>query len=109
LRCCVFIFMFAKTYVMTPKEKALQLVEKYLCVDETYNVDLFCDECGISNDAAKYCALIAVDEILNQENAIVPQLIKIIKKLMYSRSLNEKFEGDVNIYWKEVKKEIEKL
>jgi hypothetical protein len=55
---------------MTPKEKALQLVEKYLCVDETYNVDLFCDECGISNDAAKYCALIAVNEVLKSQNNI---------------------------------------
>lgn len=49
---------------MTPKEKAKELVDKYLCIDEIYNVDLFCDECGMSNDAAKYCALIAVDEVL---------------------------------------------
>jgi hypothetical protein len=51
---------------MTPKEKAIELVGKYLCIDEIYNVDLFCDECGISNDAAKYCALIAVDLILSE-------------------------------------------
>jgi hypothetical protein len=84
---------------MTPKQKALDLVQQFSSVlmhDEVYE------------DSIK-CALIAVDEILNQENVIVPQLIKIIKKLMYSRSLNEKFEGDVNIYWKEVKHEIEKL
>jgi hypothetical protein len=74
---------------MTPKEKALQLVEKYLCVDETYNVDLFCDECGISNDAAKYCALIAVDEILKNDTIF-----------LYVHHLD---------FWKEVKHELEKL
>ena len=44
----------------SPKEKAKELVDKYLCIEEIYNVDLFCDECGIEY-AAKYCALIAVD------------------------------------------------
>jgi hypothetical protein len=99
--------MFAKTYVMTPKEKAIDLVKKY---KNPFNI-IGCIPPSetMFDSTAKQCALIAVDEILNQENAIVPQLIKIIKKLMYSRSLNEKFEGDVNIYWKEVKTEIKKL
>jgi hypothetical protein len=57
---------------MTPKEKAKELIDKYLDV-ENYNnlkLDLFCDECGMSNDAAKYCALIAVDEMLDFRNAL---------------------------------------
>ena len=76
---------------MTPQEKAFELLEKYLCIDETYNVDLFCDECGMSNDAAKYCALIAVDEIFE--------------------ALDEHhFENrNVTEYYREVKHEIEKI
>ena len=77
---------------MTPKEKAIELVDKYLCIEEIYNVDLFCDECGIGN-AAKYCALIAVDEIIN---SIVWHY----------------FEGSAKAednWWREVKQEIEKL
>ena len=48
---------------MTAKEKANELVDKLLCIED--NEDLFCDECGMSEEAAKLCALIAVDEILN--------------------------------------------
>lgn len=70
---------------MTAKEKAQELVDKYLCIDEIYDVDLFCDECGMTNDVAKYCALIAVDEMLSE-----------------CRIQSE-------WYWKEVKQEIEKL
>jgi hypothetical protein len=74
---------------MTPKEKAKELVDKYLCIEEIYNVDLFCDECGIDN-AAKYCALIAVEEIL-KSNVVW-------------------YEGTIPYkYWQQVKKEIEKL
>jgi rubredoxin len=49
---------------MTPKEKAQELVNKYLTIEEHFNVDLFCPECGIEL-AAKYCALIVVDELLD--------------------------------------------
>ena len=78
---------------MTPKEKAQELVDKYLCIDETYNVDLFCDQCGMSNEAAKYCALIAVDEIVNCDN--------------YFNTLADAKEF-IN-YWYEVQQEIEQL
>jgi hypothetical protein len=77
---------------MTPKNKAKELVDKYLCIDEIYNVDLFCDECGMSNDAAKYCALIAVDEILESHY----KLLSGVNTTVYK-------------YWQEVKQEIEKL
>jgi hypothetical protein len=48
---------------MTPKEKAKELIDTYLDIENKFNVDLFCDECGIER-AAKYCALIAVDEMI---------------------------------------------
>jgi hypothetical protein len=76
---------------MTPKNKAKELVDKYLCIDEIYNVDLFCDECGMSNDAAKYCALIAVDELIIEKN-------KWENGSFYTSK-----------YWDYVKQEIEKL
>jgi len=83
---------------MTPKEKAIELVDKYLDLDfEIYFED------------AKQCALIAVDEIIKQENAIVPQLILIIQKIMEKRNLKETFKGDVNQFWKDVKQEIEDI
>lgn len=57
---------------MTPKEKAAELVEKY---DETLTY-------LESKSKAKYCALIAVYEIINSSTAF-------------------------HAYWKEVKSEIE--
>jgi hypothetical protein len=71
---------------MSPKEKAISLVDKFLDLDNynNLNLDLFCDECGMSNEAAKICALIAVDEIIHE---------------VY----------DDLEWWKEVKNEIEKL
>ena len=85
---------------MTPKEKAKELFDKFEYYVRIYNDDT------PRLDMQKQCALIAVDEIIKQENVIVPQLIKIIKTLMEKRKLNESFKSDVNIYWKEVKKEI---
>ena len=65
---------------MTPKEKAKELVDKYY---HLFSVEL---ENTIDYREAKQCALIAVDEILdNCENI---------------------FEAE---YWQEVKQEIEKL
>jgi len=72
---------------MTPKEKASNLVDNFLDLDNynNLNLDLFCDECGMSNEAAKLCALIAVEEIL------------------------EECRIERDWYWDEVKQEIEKL
>jgi hypothetical protein len=81
---------------MTPKEKARELVDKYLCIEEIYNVDLFCDECGIDN-AAKYCALIAVDEIFK---------LRLLNKQICGYEIMN--SGNIE-YWEEVKQEIEKL
>ena len=68
---------------MTPKEKAIDLVNKML----------FCYQGHIDEYTAKQCALIAVDEILDDD--------------MYGME-EEHFEKRIN-YWEEVKQEIEKL
>ena len=79
---------------MTPKQKAKEVVDKYLCIEDGYDTDLFCDECGMSKKAAQLCALVAVDEIL----------YLLINVYEFDEFDNGKVE-----YWKEVKKEIEKL
>lgn len=66
---------------MTPKEKAIELVNQY---DETLTY-------LESKSKAKECALIAVDELIEQEN-------KYNNGSFYPSK-----------YWKEVKQEIEKL
>jgi hypothetical protein len=96
---------------MTPKEKAFELVDKMLIgfIDWTYHIPTEINDNHTILSEAKQRALIAVNEIIKQENVIVPQLIKIIKTLMEKRKLNESFKDDVNIYWKEVKQEIENI
>jgi hypothetical protein len=71
---------------MTPKEKAKELFDKMH--EEIYNRDMY-------NDLyrAKQCALIAVDEIL-EDNRINYMLLGV---------------GIGKHYWKEVKQEIENL
>lgn len=72
---------------MTPKEKAKELVSKYMEID----LQPFSDYGNyIEKDVAKQCALIAVDEILNTVNSLFNT---------YSQ----------NDYWLQVKQEIEKL
>lgn len=80
---------------MTPKEKAKELVDKYLnapfnCKDcDMPYCDIKCTILGIG--ASKMCALIAVDELIIQENKYNNGSFYPLK------------------YWKEVKQEIEKL
>ena len=69
---------------MTPKEKAKELIDKYY---HLFSVEL---ENTIDYREAKNCALIAVDEILNEYN-----------DFMQTR---EQFG-----YWEEVKQEIYEL
>ena len=76
---------------MKPKDKAKELVEKM------FNVDLDCENeamCMLYPHAVR-CALVTVDEILNQYNS---------GKFDY-KILNEE-EAE---YWQEVKQEIEKI
>jgi hypothetical protein len=69
---------------MTPKQKAIELVSKYLRTYPIYNNPTVV--ISYTHNEAKQCALIAVDEIL-----------KIIHTNMEDK------------YWEEVKQEIEKL
>lgn len=72
---------------MTPKEKAKDLFEKYVFYFPEYYNDL---EFDYNIEHAKECALIAVNEILNNDNNFFNT---------YSK----------NDYWQEVKQEINKL
>lgn len=79
---------------MTPKEKAKELVDKYLllAIDFPYN-DVQDGQCIGSgymlHNSAKQCALIAVDE-----------LIKATEDVWFL---------DYGNYWQQVKQEIQKL
>lgn len=70
---------------MTPKEKAEELVLKYLRLQEKDSYNWF------HTNLAKQCALITVDEITS------------IKLLWYQKDTKELD------YWKQVKQEIENL
>jgi hypothetical protein len=74
---------------MSPKEKAEELYSKYYNrIEHTFNEDVS----GFEKDIVKACALIAVDEIILQNNVWIKQIGK-----------------GTNNYWQEVKEEIEKL
>ena len=73
---------------MIPKEKAIELIDKF----QELNRSKISDYSRIEFPTAKQCALIAVDEIL------------LIKKEIWDDFHLEYFK-----YWQEVKKEIEKL
>ena len=77
---------------MTPKEKAEELVRRYMQLRPHPTEDY------LDNEDAKLCALIAVDEIL-KANPIVP-----LSFMLESEALNAAQE-----YWTKVKKEIENL
>ena len=89
--------------MMTPKEKAIELIDKF----EDF-VDYQEDDCFTQREKmlinAKQCALIAVDELINTEFQTVSKLLDLIKKnkIRLVISLNKD-------YWQEVKEEIEKL
>jgi hypothetical protein len=72
---------------MSPKEKALELYQKY----ETLGRDF---TRGVSmKEHSKQCALIAVDEVISEYGTY------------YKIEINEKYVS----YWEQVKQEIEKL
>ena len=74
--------------MITPKEKAKELVDKYIPL----SLRLYSDYEWVEEiDSAKQCALIAVDEIL-----IIQEYWGGINNTNYQ-------------YWQEVKQEIEKL
>ena len=73
---------------MTPKEKAEELLWKYLPILEGWKYE--------DSNTAKKCALIAVDEILNNFGLISESYI------FYTNS-------DTRSFYEEVKQEIENL
>jgi hypothetical protein len=77
---------------MTPKEKAKELVNKFL---RTYKVSLY-PPFTKASDEAKECALIAVDEIINGYEF----------DILYIE--HKRIMDNIN-FWDEVKQEIEKL
>jgi hypothetical protein len=71
---------------MTPKEKALELIEKFkLKIDDHYQ--------SLRDDQAKQCALILCDEML----------------VHYPIAVDDEQSKNFHEYWKNVKSEIEKL
>lgn len=76
---------------MTPKEKAKELVDKFISYSYFSDGNNSMNRANEQEDNAKECALIAVDEITS------------IKLLWYQKDTKE-LE-----YWKEVKQEINKL
>jgi glutathione synthase/RimK-type ligase-like ATP-grasp enzyme len=82
---------------MTAKEKAKELVEKYL----NMNDGLIQEFIPIPIEGAKQCALIAVDEII---------AISSLTKIVYTESTNNSIsEYTEHYYWQQVKEEINKL
>jgi len=81
-----------KTNKMTAKEKADELIDKMYYIGryddkEDYNPTM-------AWERAKQCALIAVDEMLNEYPSQVPK---------------DSYEMERHLYWQEIKQEIEKL
>jgi glutathione synthase/RimK-type ligase-like ATP-grasp enzyme len=82
---------------MTPHEKAKELVEKYL----NMNDGLIQEFIPIPIEGAKQCALIAVDEII---------AISSLTKIVYTESTNNSIsQYTEHYYWQQVKEEINKL
>ena len=77
---------------MTPKEKAKELFDKYYIVCQEYTEEI---QCSIQ---AKECALIAVDEIIQQWEVIDTYIAD------FGGKLNQSIR-----YWQEVKQEIQAL
>lgn len=78
---------------MEPKLKAKELIEKFIEPTKVPNIKHIWVE---DTDAAKQCALLSVDEILNSLDS---------KKIIYGSD----YRFEENTYWEQVKKEIENL
>jgi len=82
-----------KIKIMTPKEKALSLLDKM--ERQTYSYQEYAGAnssiAEIGYEAGKKCALITVDEIISMQEQV-----------------NIRFDFNIK-YWEEVKQELEKL
>jgi hypothetical protein len=84
---------------MTPKEKAEELVNRFLSISVSHYDDMYDGiRDGIRIPLAKKSALIAVDEIIKSNP------IFVTSKLEGKDGMHEAY-----LYWKEVKQELEKL
>jgi hypothetical protein len=81
---------------MTPKEKAKQLLDRFLPI--VRQSDLY----DTYHNKAKECALIAVEEVLEWTK-------KPILKNHFPRSTGELTKWEYSGFWLSVKEEIEKL
>ena len=89
---------------MRAKDKAKQLYELI-----RYDVSILKGTEALINEVAKQCALIVVDEIINNWINNFKKL-KEDETIEIKHSLNEMMELSHSMkYWKEVKQEIEKL
>jgi hypothetical protein len=85
---------------MTPKEKAIELVDKMYATQGPEN--------GITEDEAKQCALIAVDEIIKYRPRYPNNVDWTDCDASYKNYYDAQREQAKN-YWQEVKQEIENL
>jgi len=100
---------------MTAKEKAKELVYKYQCGYK--NNDGFNYPFNNDFEDAKQCALIAVDELINNIKPI--EINQLITSFKSGKDFNDNFNFMNNcitknlinekLYWKEVKQEIKLL
>jgi preprotein translocase subunit SecE len=87
---------------MTPKEKARELVEKFINLYEGINLEL------AKKYWAKQSALIVVDEILKSE-PLHPSNVDWDDAGATHKYYYEAQREEAGKYWKEVKQEIEKI
>lgn len=96
---------------MTPQEKAKELVNKFNLVNSKNYIDdngLWDTEFVLTNDDAKECALIAVEEILNAEPRC-PSDVDWDDVGGTHQYYYEAQREEAEKFWQQVKKEIEKL
>tara|TARA_R110000851_G_scaffold302743_1_gene460114 strand:+ start:80 stop:343 length:264 start_codon:yes stop_codon:yes gene_type:complete len=87
---------------MTPKEKAKELVERFLSLD-MYDYEDYVY--WLEKENAKQCALICVDEILKANEKIS---LKGLSETMQTNDILCQLTDNA-MYWQEVKQEIIKL
>ena len=90
---------------MTPKEKAEELINKFIPHTKVFHEVLGWEE---YIDSAKECALIAVDEIINSEPRYPSNVDWDDCGATHQYYYEAQMEEALN-YWKEVKQEIQNL
>ena len=93
---------------MKPKEKAQELISKFISVQDKWYIDNLVD--GLRCSHAKQCALIAINEIINALETYDDMTEKHLKREFpnYLSCELQNMEQDFR-YYEQVKREIEKL